>query len=66
MAIYNAKYEFTLVDIGESGRNSDGGFFSNGHIGEAFKNRRLHIPETIPGTRKRYPYVLVGDEAFQL
>jgi hypothetical protein len=68
MAICNAKYEFTLVDIGDSGRNSNGGVFSSSHIGDVFETRLLHIPdpEPLPGTQKCYPYVLVGDEVFQL
>ena len=48
MAICNAKYEFTLVDIGESGRNSDGGVFSNGHIG-------LNIEDCISLILNLYP-----------
>ena len=68
MAVCNAKYEFTLVDIGESGRNSDGGVYSSSHIGDALEKKQLHIPdpEPLPGTKKCYPYVLVGDEAFPL
>lgn len=32
MAVCNAEYKFLLVDIRDSGRQSDGGVFSNGHI----------------------------------
>lgn len=68
MAICDAHYKFTMVDIGDSGRNSDGGVFANSQMGEAFVKKQLHIPdaEALPGTQKKYPYVLVGDEAFQL
>jgi hypothetical protein len=36
--------------------------------GDALAKKKLHIPnaEALPGTTMRYPYVLVGDEAFQL
>ena len=57
-----------MVDIGDSGQNSDGGVFSNSQMGDVFVKKQLHIPdaEALPGTQKKYLYVLVGDEAFQL
>ncbi|XP_028395819.1 protein ANTAGONIST OF LIKE HETEROCHROMATIN PROTEIN 1-like, partial [Dendronephthya gigantea] len=68
MAICNASYQFTIVDIGESGRNSDGGVFNHCQMGEAIKKNHLDIPDpaALPGSPKKYPYVLVADEAFQL
>ena len=60
MAICDANYQFTMVDIGDSGRNSDGGVFSY-HLS-------IPDPERLPGSPKAkcYPNVLVADEAFQL
>ena len=68
MAICNANYQFTLVDIGDSGRNSDGGVFSYSTMGESIKKNSLGIPrpEAFPSTQKCYPFVIVADEAFQL
>ena len=68
MAICNANYEFTLVDIGDAGRNSDGGIFSYSKIGEAVKNNSLNFPceKSLPGFQEECPYVMVADEAFQL
>ena len=62
MAICNANYQFTMVDIGDSGRNSDGGVFSYSKMGESI----IPDPEGLSGSHKCYPYVLVVDEAFQL
>lgn len=70
MAICDANYQFTMFDIGDSGRNSDGGVFSYSKMGESIKKNYLSIPdtETLPGSPKAkcYPYVLVADEAFHL
>ncbi|XP_065662709.1 uncharacterized protein LOC136085339 [Hydra vulgaris] len=68
MAICNANYEFTLIDIGDTGRNSDDGVFKNNKIGIAFESNFLHIqePKKPNGSNVKLPYVLIGDEAFLL
>ena len=68
MATCDANYTFTIVDIGDIGRNSDGGVFSNSKMGNAFIKGKLGVPEqeVLHGTNTRMPYVLVGDEAFPL
>ncbi|XP_044593267.1 protein ANTAGONIST OF LIKE HETEROCHROMATIN PROTEIN 1-like [Cotesia glomerata] len=68
MAVYDANYLFTLVDIGAYGRRSDGGIFRSSAMGQKFENSDMNIPKpdslTVDGMPQ--PYVLVGDEAFQL
>ena len=68
MAVCDANYLFRLVDIGDTGRNSDGGVFANSTLGYAINNNLLSIPD--PESLSRHfpplPYVFVGDEAFQL
>ena len=68
MAICDANYEFTLVDIGDTGRNSDGGVFRNSKMGIAFESKLLHIPEPSEPTDSsiKLPYVLIRDKAFPL
>ena len=68
MAICNANYEFILVDIGDTGRNSDGGVFANSIMGNAIQQNTLNIPdpEKIYETNMEFPYVFVGDDAFPL
>jgi hypothetical protein len=69
MAVCDAHYRFTMVDIGNAGRQSDGGVFSNSSFGEAFDRGTLGIPQPspLPGTTSpNLPYVIVGDEAFPL
>ena len=62
MAICDANYQFTMVDIGDSGRNSDGGVFSYSKMGESIKNNHLSIPdpETLPGSPKAKCYPCFG------
>ncbi|XP_044584114.1 uncharacterized protein LOC123264735 [Cotesia glomerata] len=68
MAVCDANYLFTLVDIGAYGRRSDGGIFRSSAMGQKFENSDMNIPKadllTVDGIPQ--PYVLVGDEAFQL
>ena len=68
LAVCNAKYEFTLYDIGEAGRQSDGGVYSSSNLGYAIENKLLNFPNPKPipsfDTTKSFPYVFVADEAF--
>ena len=45
LAVCNADYSFILVDVDDSGRNSDGGVFKSSAIGYAIDNGPLHIPD---------------------
>ncbi|XP_057294673.1 uncharacterized protein LOC130623210 [Hydractinia symbiolongicarpus] len=75
MAICDADYKFLLVDIGDSGRQSDAGVFSSGNIGYAINENLFQLPHSryFRGYDKvNFPYVslemrsFVGDEAFPL
>ena len=68
LAVCDAYYRFTLVDIGDAGRHSDGGVFSNSAFGQAIESESLAIPppRTLPGTSTVVPFVFIGDEAFPL
>lgn len=68
LAICDANYCFTFLDIGNYGRHSDGGIFSSSVFGKALEEDRLGIPEPdcICGQTKKTPYFLVGDAAFPL
>ena len=35
LAVCDTNYEFTIVDIGDSGRQSDGGMYANSKLGYA-------------------------------
>ena len=68
MAVCDANYKFTMVDIGDSGRNSDGGVFSSCNLGIAITEDMSNLPKSEPiwASEISYPYVFVGDEAFPL
>jgi len=66
LAVVNAKYEFTMVDIGDYGRMSDGSVFASSNLGHAIGHQLLDFPapRIFPGTSIQFPYVFVGDDAF--
>ena len=57
MAVCGAQYKFTLVDIGDSGRQSDGSVYANSNLGYAIENQLLNTPSDckIPGSNKVLP-----------
>jgi hypothetical protein len=68
LALVDADYKFTAIDIGSYGRNSDDGVFSASEMGERFHNTTFNVPESAPLVEngEPQPYVVVGDEAFPL
>ena len=68
MAVCDANYQFTMVDIGESGRCSDGGVFGNSCLGNAILNQTMGMPKSgvIEAANMSFPYVFVADDAFPL
>lgn len=69
LAVVDARYQFTMVDVGDYGRLSDGSVFSSSNIGIAMEKQQLNLPHarSLPGSSEcLYPYVFVGDDAFPL
>jgi len=48
MAIADANYQISLLDIGAPGRRSDGGIFHASEIGKRLQNGMLSIPPPRP------------------
>lgn len=68
LAVVDADYCFTFVDIGACGKFSDANIFQNSTLGKRLQKNMLNFP---PARRlpfdengKDMPFVLVGDEAF--
>lgn len=64
MAIVDANYKFLMVDVGANGRVMKNTLFWRKLAENQFK---MADPRELPGTpNKKFPYVFIGDEAFQL
>ena len=69
LAICDAHYCFVMVDVGDSGRHSDGGVLSHSVFGQALESNSLSLPpdRALPGTTSpNVSFVFVGDAAFPL
>ena len=68
MAICDARYCFTFVDIGSAGSENDSAIFMKSMFGKAFHSlpTKLGIPEASDHAGVKVPYVLVGDDIFPL
>jgi hypothetical protein len=68
LALVDANYKFTVIDVGGYGKSSDGGLFARSTLGKSLEANTLNIPnsKTPPKSEKPLPFVIVGDEAFPL
>lgn len=68
MAICDAHYVFTFVNIGDFGSNNDSGILQNSIVGKSFASNALGVPDAEPeeGFDIPLPYYLVGDDIFAL
>ena len=66
MAMCDARYCFTLVDIGNNGRDNDAQIFNNSAMGKALSNNELNVPSCSSIVGHTLPYVVVADEIFAL
>lgn len=70
LAVVDADYCVTFIDIGAPGRESDSSIFKCSNFGQKLTRSQLDLPEPIhlPNNigNPRVPYVFVGDAAFGL
>ena len=68
LAVCDYNYCFTMLNIGDYGRLSDGGVLSNSSFGNAMKTNSLALPDAdnVAGIKSPIPYFFVGDQAFPL
>lgn len=68
LAVSDAKYNFTAIDVGAYGREGDSTIFKNSNFYKRLKADQLCLPKEKPLTPScaPVPFVLLGDEAFGL
>lgn len=69
MAACNHRYEFTWVDVGSFGGESDGGIFYRSDFGVSLETGTFPMPRqytNLPGSSIRAPFFYIGDDAFAL
>ena len=70
LAVCDANYKFILADVGDNGRQSDGGVYASSKLGYAIDHNLLDFPSAdfIKGSQNaiKYPYVFVADDAFSM
>ena len=66
MAMCDAKYCFTLVHVGNYGKENDAQIFNNSDIGRGFRANEMQIPSPSIINGHHLPYVIVSDEIFAL
>lgn len=68
MALADANYKFTFIDVGCKGRISDGGVFNRSTLNHALQTNSLGIPPArpLPGSNVTTPFVILADDAFAL
>lgn len=68
MALVDAEYKFTWVDVGREGSAGDAQVFNNSELKECIENNTIGFPapDPLPGDDRPMPYYIVADDAFAL
>ncbi|KAF2900512.1 hypothetical protein ILUMI_05673 [Ignelater luminosus] len=70
LAMCDARYKFTYVNVGTNGRINDGGVFQQSLLQKALNNphNSLNFPQDkeLPGQKCKVPFVIIADDAFPL
>ena len=60
LAVYNAKYNFTLVDVSQYGSNNDNGVLAKSKISSALENNTLNLSESKVFSRNKSRYSILS------
>lgn len=68
LAVCDANYCFTIVDIGDFGSTNDASVLSRSEFGQCFEDHpsEMHLPSSSTHGGHNLAYVLVGDDIFPL
>jgi hypothetical protein len=66
LAVVDARYRFTCIDVGGEGRQSDAGLFARSDFHKMIQLGMANIPPPclLPGIPVPLPHVIVADEGF--
>ncbi|GBN35330.1 hypothetical protein AVEN_56638-1 [Araneus ventricosus] len=67
LALWDADYEFTYIDVISSGKSSNSGIFKNSTLYDQLSKGSPDIPAASPlEGGKLYPYVILADQVFAM
>lgn len=66
MAVADANYKFTYLDIGAYGSEGDANIFSSSKFGQNVFNDKMNFPEDATINGEKCPFVFLADDAFPL
>ena len=68
MAVADANYKFTFIDVGAYGSEGDSGVFAACEFGKRVLQDKMDFPENLPlsGMSSPVPFYFIGDDAFPL
>ena len=69
MAVCDANYCFTMIDLGQYGSNNDSGVLASSVTGEMFDNGEINLPapsKIYQSSDQDLPYFLLSEEVFPL
>jgi len=68
LALVDANYKITIIDVGGYDKSSDGGLFTSSILGKSLEAITLNIPNSKPppNSEEPLPFVIVDDETFPL
>ena len=68
LALVDAEYKFTWVDVGSMGHMSDAQIFNGSELKECFEDGTINLPPPEPMTNddRPTPYFMLADDAFAL
>ena len=66
LAMCDGNYTFTLVDIGNFGKDNDASILNNSLIGKGFAENAFKVPDPDMIDGFELPYVILGDDIFAL
>lgn len=59
MAVCDARYRFTMIDVGAFGQEGDAGIFLRGKFNSQLIAGHLPLPKCLPETQTPSPYIFM-------